>query len=287
MIDRFARLPSSLTDRARTVRLGRHGQIPALLIHPNWIDPAPTMLWMHGRTVNKELDAGRYVRWMKEGIAACAIDLPGHGERSDDRAASRLHTLEILAETLPEIDEVIESLADPVWQNVFDLDRLGIGGMSLGGMASLRRLCDPHPFIAAAVEGTTGNIAGLYTPADASSSAPLPGDDARWPTAVTADQVRRLDPAANLTSFAPIPLLALHSEADRIVPIHLQRGFVDNLRAHYTARGADPALIQLHTWPTTGAPDEHAGFGRFGNDAKNLQTAFLKTWLRPARRPAT
>jgi len=33
------------------------------------------------------------------------------------------------------------------------------------------------------------------------------------------------------------------------------------------------------TWPTTGAPDEHIGFGLKSNDAKNAQTDFLKRWL--------
>jgi len=34
---------------------------------------------MHGRTANKELDPGRYLRLIRAGIAVCAIDLPGHG----------------------------------------------------------------------------------------------------------------------------------------------------------------------------------------------------------------
>ena len=44
----------------------------------------------------------------------------------------------------------------------------------------------------------------------------------------------------------------------------------------------DPSLIELKTWPTTGAPNEHIGFGRFSNDAKNAQTDFLRRHLMPA-----
>jgi len=77
-IERFSRLPSSLASRAKSVRFG---DVPALLAHPDWETPAPVVLWMHGRTVSKELDPGRYLRWVRAGIAACAVDLPGHGER--------------------------------------------------------------------------------------------------------------------------------------------------------------------------------------------------------------
>jgi hypothetical protein len=38
----------------------------------------------------------------------------------------------------------------------------------------------------------------------------------------------------------------------------------------------------LVTWPSTGAPHEHLGFGRVANDAKNLQTAFFKRHLLPS-----
>lgn len=280
MLDRFAKLPSSLTDRARSVRLGgsRGGDhhIPALLIHPDWISCVPTVLWMHGRTAYKEIDAGRFVRWMKAGIAAVSIDLPGHGERRDHRERDPFASLDVLGAVIPEIDQVVESLADPVWQNAFDLDRMGLGGMSLGGIATLRRLCDPHHFICAAVECTTGDLTNLYAEAG-----PHP-----WGATYPPERVAPLDPRLHMTGFRPIPLLALHSEADQIVPVSLQRSFLHELGTHYARNGASPDLIEFHTWPTTGAPHEHSGFGRVGNDAKNMQTDFLVRTLHPQPRAA-
>ena len=76
---RFAQFPSYLAERSRTYKFG---EIPVLLAHPDWDRPAPVVLWMHGRTANKELDPGRYLRWIRAGFAACALDLPGHGERA-------------------------------------------------------------------------------------------------------------------------------------------------------------------------------------------------------------
>ena len=293
MLDRFAQLPASLRERSRTVRLrgGPLGEIPALLCHPDWVSSAPTMIWMHGRTANKELDSGRYIRWLKHGIAAVAIDLPGHGERvgswvpprsawrSEDTTRSAVvpntdatpETLAVLAQMIGEIDHVVEAIADPVWQGVFDLDRLGIGGMSLGGMAALRRLCapPPHEFKCAAVECTTGDLWSLYRP-----EGPRP-----WGQTFGEEEVGPLDALRHLAGFTPLPVLALHGEQDRIVPWEIQRGFLERLRGRYVEVGADPAMVQWKTWANTGAPEEHSGFGRFGNEAKNAQVEFLMETL--------
>ncbi len=272
MIDRFAKLPASFRDKARTVMLPVGGvpAIPALLCHPDWLTPAPTMIWMHGRTANKELDSGRYIRWLKYGIAGVAIDLPGHGERADARVEGAAGTLSVLAQMIGEIDHVVEALADPVWQGVFDLDRLGIGGMSLGGMAALRRLCEPHQFKCAAVECTTGDLWSLYR-----AEGPRP-----WGQVFSEAEVGPLDAMRRLGEFRPLPLLALHGEDDRIVPWSIQRGFLERLRGQYIARGADPELVEWKTWAATGAPEEHSGFGKFGNEAKNVQVEFLEKRLK-------
>jgi alpha-beta hydrolase superfamily lysophospholipase len=273
---RFASFPRALASQARTVRLGP-SQIPALLAHPDWERPAPTVLWLHGRTAQKELDPGRYLRWIRAGLAACAIDLPGHGERAIPGWHGPERTLDVLEQVLPEIDEAAAALGAPEWRGAFDTARLAIGGMSAGGMAALRRLCDDHPFRAAAVEATTGNLAGLYLPAGAEAARP-------WPVRHDPARVARLDPMQNLESpgagWRPIPLLVLHSESDRLIPWPGMRAFVERLRDHYRARGADPALIEVTTWPETGAPDEHIGFGRFSYEAKIGQGAFLSRSLR-------
>jgi len=269
-------LPQDLRRRARLARIG---EIPVLLAHPDWERPAPTVLWMHGRTATKELDPGRYLRWLRAGIATCAIDLPGHGERLVSEYHTPVRTLDMLEQAVGEVDSVVEYLASPEHRGVFDLDRLGIGGMSAGGMVTLRRLCEGHEFRCAAVEGTTGNLAGLYVPRRGG-----PGEEAPWPVRHDESRVALLDPMQNLVGggvgFRPLPLLALHSEADRMIPVGVQRRFVEVLRGHYVARGADPSLIEFTTWPETGAPDEHVGFGRVSNDAKNLQTDFLSRSLR-------
>lgn len=272
MTDGFDAMPSSLRANAR---LERFGDIPVLLAHPTWDTPAGTVLWLHGRTVSKELDPGRYLRWIRAGLGVCAIDLPGHGERFDARLQRPRATLEVLAQAVGEFDQIVAALAEPRFGGVFDGSRLGIGGMSAGGMAALRRLCDPHPFKAASVEGTTGWLGELYHPTLAGN----PGTP--WGIDHPPAAIEPVDPMAHLATFEPIPLLALHSQADEIVPWASQRAFLDRLADHYRDLGADPGLIEVHTWEQTGAPREHAGFGRVSAQAKSLQVEFLAGHLAP------
>lgn len=268
MDDRFKQLPSALRERSRRERLAG---VPALIAIPDRATPSPVMLWMHGRTVDKELDPGRYLRWLRAGIATVALDLPGHGERDGPRLHDPDTTPVVLAQMLGEIDAVLDALRLLPDADAIDFGRMGIGGMSAGGMVALRRLCDDHPFACAAVESTTGWLAEMYNPTRSES--------ARWPVDHDPAAVERIDPMRHLDAFRPIPMLALHSEADQTVPFAGMAAFLDALGDRYAQAGAARDLITVKTWPETGAPFEHAGFGRVAAEAKNIQTEFLARHL--------
>ncbi|TVQ60222.1 MAG: hypothetical protein EA378_12150 [Phycisphaerales bacterium] len=270
----FDQLPSSLRAAARTTTLAG---VPTLLAHPDWDRPAPCCLWLHGRTAYKELDPGRYLRWIRAGIGAIAIDLPGHGERGKPGLDGAEHTLEVMRRALAEIDPLLDAV-ESAHPGMFDRERMAIGGMSLGGMIALRRLCEPHGFMASAVESTTGWLGQLYHPDRA-----LDPEAEAWTARHEPDAIEPLDPIKHLAGFCPLPLLALHSESDRMVRLAGMRAFLDRLRDRYTEAGSDPNLIELHTWPETGAPQEHIGFGKVAAEAKDRQTAFLTRHLRPQR----
>lgn len=272
-------LPAGLRKSAVTARLITEttpyddGGVPALLTHPEdgWDEdgasprPAPVCLWFHGRTVNKELDAGRYLRWKRIGIAACAIDLPGHGERSGDPVLQAPGSTLLLAEQAArEIDLVLEELASERFNGAFDLERVAIGGMSAGGMVTLLRLCSlglENRFRAAVLEATTGDFASM-----------------RWPK-VSAERVEAMSPLNHVADMPTVPLLAVHSRLDEVVPYEPMAAFIEAVREEYASRGVDPELARLHAWDETGAPSEHMGFGRMTNDTKNLENGFLGEWL--------
>ena len=273
MDERFAEFPKFLRERARRMTLGREGGgVPAMVALPDEAasGAVPAVLWLHGRTASKEMDPGRYLRWLRAGMAAVAVDLPGHGERLDPAMQEPARTLDVLEQMLGEIGGVVAAL-----RGVAEIDtaRLGIGGMSLGGMVTLRHLCEPHAFRAASVEGTCGWLEGMYFPAAFGMAVrPVIADHPR-------ERVQRLDAMGHMKAMRPLPMLVLHSEADEMVPWEAQQRYVGALRGHYTASGADADLVRVKTWARTGAPREHIGFGTMSNEAKNLQTAFFMSAL--------
>lgn len=251
----------SLRER---VRLGRLAQAPALLAHPYATSEppqaAPLLLWLHGRTVRKEIDSARFLRLARAGIACLAIDLPGHGERLDPALQEPDALPDLLAAGVAELDSVLEALWASEWAPLVDRERLALGGMSAGGMISLRRLCDPHPFTCAAVESSCGDFQAAG--ADRFLAAQLAG----------------LDPIQHLSGWRDeLPFLALHSERDEVCPLIGISSFTDALRARYS----QPERVQLTTWPETGAPKEHAGFGRKAHAARVALVEFLTVHLSP------
>tara|TARA_R110002096_G_scaffold173781_10_gene349121 strand:+ start:72509 stop:73354 length:846 start_codon:yes stop_codon:yes gene_type:complete len=267
--DRFKALPKSLQAKSTHTRLGI--DVPALIVHPQLDQPTqspcPWVLWIHGRSVYKELDPGRYNRWVRAGIGAVAIDLPGHGERYTEAAQSPDQTVHTLTQCISEIDGILESIAD---LGIFDMTKAAMGGMSAGGMVTSRRCCDPHPFIGISLECTTGDLLELYFPTN-------PTPRGIWRVHHDRSEVEAIDTPTHLEHFKPIPVLAMHNRGDELVPFDIQSNFINTLRKHYTQHNADPNTVQLVEFEDTGAIQEHAGFGKFATQAKDQQLQFFKS----------
>ncbi len=264
MVDLGRSFPESLRRHSRWMPFAG---APCVVMHPDFDRDAPSalhtrpwVLWMHGRTVHKELDPGRYARWLRAGIACVAVDLPAHGERMIEAQQAASCTLDIEQQAAREVDGIVSAVRA---LDGFDPDRVGIGGMSAGGMAALLRLCRPHSFMGVLVESTTGDWSARV------ASTP-------W----SAEVIDALNPATHLDEWIDLPVLAIHSERDEWVPISGQRSFLDALRA----RSERPERIALLAYPETGAPFEHSGFGRLGSHAKDAGTAF---WARVFGLPET
>lgn len=269
--DRFKQLPRSLQAKSKHMRLGN--DVPALIVHPDldqkFLNPCPWVLWIHGRSVYKELDPGRYNRWVRAGIGTIAIDLPGHGERFVEGAHSPSQTVHNITQCLIEIPALLQSISD---LNIFDMTKAAIGGMSAGGMITARHLCTPHTFLGASIECTTGDLLGLYFPPHNSN----PSNDALWRIHHDRAEVEAIDTPTHLNSFKPIPLLALHNKGDELIPHSVQSNFIQTLKEHYIKQSADPDSIKFITYENTGSIQEHAGFGKYASEAKDLQLDFFK-----------
>ncbi len=260
-------MPSALRPNARWEKLGEL-RIPALLVHPDWDRVAlrpPVILWMHGRTASKEIDPGRYLRWMRAGIGACAIDLPGHGERLDPALQDGSRTLDVVKQLVDEIDEVIAALQR---MNAFDTQRIGVGGSSAGGMAALVRLCRPHGFACASVEATSGSWEHQVA------------KGRQMFRQVALETVNATNPIQHLDGWREIPFQALHAKLDEWVAVDGQAAFIEALRQRYV----DQSKVEFVVYDRTGAPHEHIGFGLKAADAKDRQRDFFRRWLTETER---
>ncbi|MBC03910.1 MAG: hypothetical protein CMJ34_11510 [Phycisphaerae bacterium] len=258
MPDLDATLPSSLRAISEHVRLGP--DVPCLVVRP---DPGavsenagapPFLLWMHGRTATKELDPGRYLRLARAGIGSCAIDLPGHGERGSEAGMRPEALLDNVEQAASEVDDVVTAMG----RMGFDLDRMAIGGMSMGGMVALVRLQRAHRFRAAILEATSGNWRVQH--------------QRQFFDHESAD---RLDPIQHLDRWRELPVLAVHSRRDEWVEFEGQVAFLDGLRATVS----HPEWIEVMALEETGAPHEHLGFGHRTNEVKIREVEFLRTHL--------
>tara|TARA_B100001059_G_scaffold230012_1_gene263537 strand:+ start:820 stop:1620 length:801 start_codon:yes stop_codon:yes gene_type:complete len=245
------KLHSTLARHGQFTRVGR--DVPGLLVRPEPDDrPAPLLIWMHGRTADKTLDTGRFLRLFRSGIASCSLDLPGHGERYDEEGQKPESVLAIVEQMVEELDEITAELAA---LPEIDEHRIAIGGISAGGMVALARCCREHSYQAITVEATTGNLE--YRASNIFADP---------------ERSRRLDPIKHLVHWRPVPLLALHNLLDEWVEVDGQRFFIEAVRA----RHENPEEVRFHVYEKpTGAPYEHSGFGKFSADAKNRQVEFL------------
>lgn len=252
------RLPRDLQQRMQLARVGPSG-VPALLISAESDEPTPPMVvWLHGRTANKELDPGRYLRLMRSGMSICALDLPGHGDRYDETLQHHDHVLDVILQMVDELDEAVNEAASILGA---DPTRLGIGGMSAGGMVIASRLTRPHPYSCCVLEATTGSWA----------------DQRQRPMFInrTSEEIQALDPLHHLELWRPIPILAVHCIADEWVDWTGQCRFLDALDAPNDPGGAVERLL----FKSTGALNEHVGFGPHSAEVKERERDFFARHL--------
>ncbi len=255
MKSRFESLPTRLKTLSEEVQIG---EVPCLLVRDDE-KPRPFIIWIHGRTADKELDPGRYLRYVRKGINVCAVDLPGHGGRFDEGLQDARRSLEVVMKMASEIDCVMRGLEEI---GGFDLDKAAIGGMSAGGMAAILRLLTPHPFCAVVLESTVGNL-------DAMSDLPLC-------SALNDDEIADINPLNRLDGWKDIPVLAFHSKRDEWIPFSGQESFINALKE----KSLNPEQIDFVTFDRTGAPYEHIGFGRESAFVKEVQVEFVAKYLK-------
>ncbi|MBT4523880.1 MAG: prolyl oligopeptidase family serine peptidase [Phycisphaerae bacterium] len=254
MQSRFDTLPRRLKKVSTEFTIGA---VPCLLSCIDAI-PRPFIFWMHGRTADKELDPGRYLRYIRRGINVCAVDLPGHGERFDAVLQEPQQVLQVIMSMADEIDGVLDGLAS---HGSFDLARSAIGGMSAGGMAAIQRLLRPHQFKVAVLEAATGDLSSMR-------EKPIC-------VGLNADEFDEVNPMNRVENWGDIPVISIHSRHDEWIPFAGQKTFMNALKE----KSKHPETIEFISFDRTGAPYEHVGFGRESAFVKEVQVEFVAKHL--------
>jgi len=182
-------------------------RIPAILVVPHAHEPVPAALLLHGFGSRKELMADTMGdALVRNGIAALAIDLPLHGQRSgspqDLRSANPMRLIGTWRSAVREVRLGLEYLAS---HEQIREERLGIVGYSLGS------------FLA--------NIAAAETPSVRAVLLAASGD---LPEGLPFESLLRavVDPLRAIRRVADRPLLMLNGRFDRTVkPSQAERLF--------------------------------------------------------------
>lgn len=276
----------------RLVFQGRHGAIPALVAFSDLgrTRRLPVLLCMPGSPNRKEdliqpLDL--LPRWAQRGFFAISIDRPYHGQRPGNPEQ------EIVAKGLPRVlgeyvDDLQRTLDYAATRPEADMERIGMLGLSMGGMEAL---------LLAAVDDRVGCVASV---SGQLSWRDVFGSDS-WKLIFTglplAERLRRdgasgeqvyaafleqapalaaIDAPFVAASLSPRPLLLMTGDADPYVTPAGARRTYDAAAAAYGALASE----RLQVWIEAGV-----GHG-FSSAMERRALAWFSYWLRPGDPPA-
>lgn len=183
------------------------GPVPVVLRTPGDGGPVPCVILVPGLEATKEELHGWEGFYLERGMAVAAIDGPGQGELAD-RAL-------VPADYVAAVSAVVDRLsADPG----IDAARIGIMGVSLGGLLASMAVAHEHRLAAAAEVAGTFDTESRWDRANALSRrghqfvTKSPDEEAT--RQVVADWTM-----APLAGDIECPLLVVHGELDTIVPL--------------------------------------------------------------------
>ena len=208
--------------------------VAGYLHRPPCAGPVPCVIIVPGLGSSKEQPDFNPALLTARGIAAFAMDVPGHGEAF---ASSRLHVASYRI-----VNDAVDLLAA---HPAIDAERIAILGTSLGGTIALKAASEERRICAVV------NISGFYEPRHwFESSARFVETALKLVTGIEGSlEVRELVQQFTLRgSVAGItcPLLTVHGEADGIIPAQEARQVHAEARAEKTLRlypGGDHGLL--------------------------------------------
>jgi fermentation-respiration switch protein FrsA (DUF1100 family) len=194
----------------------------------------PTIFFYHGFTSSKEIYSYFGYMLAQAGFRVILPDAPLHGARADGDAARLMATFwDILQSNVDELAILQQTF---VSRGLADVHRLGVGGVSMGGMTTMASLVRfPWIKVAACLMGS-----GYFT---ALSEHLFPAYDVEDVAQRDAFELAHApllswDISGKTVQLAKRPLFVWHGEADDVVPF----GESQRLREEMVASGHDANL---------------------------------------------
>ncbi|HEY1388652.1 MAG TPA: alpha/beta hydrolase [Ktedonobacterales bacterium] len=233
--------------------------VPALLVFRDAIQPCVergTMLFYHGFGGNKEKIEAHLASLAQAGFLAIGLDAVGHGQRrfphfaevfNDERwarepEATEADYLAIVRQTAGEAHLIIDELYARGWARP---DRLGIGGVSMGGEITYAAIVDePRLSVATPILGS-------------------PEWELLWPES----------PHRHVERFFPVALFSQAAEKDEAVPARYIRAFHERLAPLYATA---PERLRYLEYPDVG----HSLSPELWETARQRMVAWVERFLR-------
>jgi pimeloyl-ACP methyl ester carboxylesterase len=190
------------------------GDLPALFIRGDGPDPRPCLVFFNGYDVTKEV---LYLMGVGElaarGISVLLCDQPGSG------GSLRLNG----CPTRPDMEVPAGACFDAMASRPdIDETRIAIGGISMGGYFAPRAASIDHRFAACIAWGAFHDLVGVAMNLRQTGAHSAPPFQAPWVFGVEESRLPQVAPAFNLDPVIgdlACPLLVLHGESDRQVPV--------------------------------------------------------------------
>ncbi len=198
------------------------GDLPALFVRGEGPDPRPCLVLWNGYDVTKEvlylMGAGDLAA---RGISVLLCDQPGSGGALRLQDQPTRYDMEVPATACfdamaarPDVDET----------------RIAIGGISMGGYFAPRAASVDHRFAACVAWGAFHDLIGVAMNLTLTNAHSAPPFQAPWVFGLEEARLLEVAPAFNLDAVIgemTCPLLVIHGESDRQVPVAQARRTYD------------------------------------------------------------
>lgn len=210
----------------------------------------PIVIIVHGWSARKENMLFHAYLLAQSGFFVVAPDAYGHGERKTDTSNDPLSILmNAVTVTADDIDTLIDNY---VHDDRVDIARIGLAGVSMGGIITYSHIIKKDRRVKAAVPliSTPDILAALNSPNKEAlfKAAGINPHDNGGKLDEILKMVESLQPASRYQDMNGIPLLILNGTADPLIDIEGVRKFYNFMKPIYY----DAEAIQMIEYPGVG-----------------------------------